>query len=89
LDDIDHCWERLRNLADHARTDPREQAADIVESFKAQASQNDVKGLKHRVLGELAAKTRPGPGPGQVVHSRLIMHSQWLAVLEAAKAALS
>jgi len=37
LDDIDHCWVRLRNLAADARTDPREQAADIVRSFKSQS----------------------------------------------------
>jgi hypothetical protein len=58
LDDTDHCWERLRNLADHARTDPREQAAGIVRSFKAQADQHDIDRLKRRVHDELTAKTR-------------------------------
>jgi hypothetical protein len=29
MDDIDHCWQRLRNLADHAQTDPREQATEM------------------------------------------------------------
>ena len=58
LDDIDHCWERLRNLAEHAQTELREQAAEIARSFTAQADQGDIDQLKQRVLDELAAKTR-------------------------------
>ena len=80
MDDIDHCWERLRNLAEHARTDPREQAADIVRSFKAQTDQHDIDRLKRRVHDELTAKTRT-----QAPLSELERHSRWLAVLNGAK----
>jgi hypothetical protein len=80
LCDIDHCWKRLRNLADHALTDPREQAIDITRSFKAGADQHDIDTLKRRLHDELTAKTL-----AQAPLSELERHSRWLAVLNAAE----
>jgi hypothetical protein len=83
MDDINHCWQRLRNLTDHAPIDPREQATEIVRSFTAQAGQDEIDRFKARVFDELAAKTL-----AQVSLSDLEKHSRWLAVLNAAKGTL-
>jgi hypothetical protein len=83
MDDLDHCWERLQNLADHAQQNLRGEATRIIGSFTAQANQGDIDRLKQRVQDELAAETA-----AQVPLSALERHSRWLALLNAAKRAL-
>jgi hypothetical protein len=82
--DVAHSWKRLVNLANEARTDPRDDAIEIVESFMVHGNQAQIDQLRNMVNKELATRR----GSRAVSVNVLRIYSKWLDILSTAKATL-
>lgn len=83
MNDPQDCWNRLRNLADHAGGDPRDAAAEIVREYAGGSGRADVEQFQVRLEDTLLA------GKHTIVPlAYLDEHKRWLAVLEGACAAM-
>ena len=83
-EDVDHCWNRLINLANTPRTDPRDAAAEIVRSFMACGNQAHIGQLQHMVNRELARRRGE-----RVPLNTLQPHTIWVDILITARNTLS
>jgi hypothetical protein len=83
-DRVQETFDRLRNLALTATSDPRDAAGQIVRDFNVQASVADRKHLRRRLDdGLLVGRNTAVP------YSQFEQHSVWLAVLEGAVSAFA
>jgi hypothetical protein len=83
-EDVDHCWNRLINLANTARTDPRDAAAEIVRSFMACGNQVHIGQLQNMVNRELARRRGE-----RVLTNILQRHNIWVNILITTRNTLS
>lgn len=82
MSDARGCWENLTRLAETGSGDPRKAASQIVQSFRHEATEDELRKLRDR----LETERRAGMATG-VPLTQLRAHSYWLAVVEGARVA--
>jgi hypothetical protein len=85
MDDVEHCWERLRNLIEQPGIDPRAEAAEVTRNFAAGAAQADTDRLRERLEHEFVQNNPPRIVPT----TELNRYQRWLAIVEGARRGLA